>query len=55
MKKLSLFLAGMLLRMFITMFTVLHQRERTIELGPQPGHAAQDDEDWTPCEYLTKR
>jgi hypothetical protein len=52
MSKLAMFLAGMLLGMFITTFTVLHQRERAIELGPQPGHAVQDDEDWTPCEYL---
>ena len=52
MKKLSLFLAGMLLGIFITMFTVLHQRgTRDRARGPQPGH----DEDWTHCEYLTKR
>jgi hypothetical protein len=39
MKKLSLFLAGMLLGMFITMNIVLRQRDRALELGPQPGHA----------------
>jgi hypothetical protein len=54
MAKLALFLAGMLLGMFITMFIVLHQREHALELGPQIGHAAADD-NFTPCEYLTKR
>ena len=56
MAKLALFLAGMLLGMFITMNIVLRQRDRALELGPQPGRAAADDDDnFAPCEYLTKR
>lgn len=36
MKKLALFLSGMLLGIFLTGFIMLHERDRRTELGPQP-------------------
>jgi hypothetical protein len=53
MSKLAFFLAGILLGMFITLYHIRSERNREIDLGPQIGHAAADnDEDWDPCSQM---
>ena len=51
MSKLAMFLAGMLLGLFLSLYHIRSQQIREYNLGPQPtGHAADDDdESFNPC------
>lgn len=50
MRKLPLFLAGLLLGLFIGRF----YRMATTPPRPVSYSLPDNDEDWTPCEYMTK-
>ena len=55
MKKLALFFAGMLLGMFISLYDIRSERNRQLDLGPQIGHAAtENQDDWDPCGGIAK-
>jgi hypothetical protein len=55
MPKVALFLSGILLGVFITLYHIRSERNREIDLGPQIGQAAADnDEEWTPCEDMAQ-
>jgi hypothetical protein len=55
MSKLALFLAGMLLGLFMSLYHIRSQQIRENDLGPQTGHpAANNDEEWTPCEDMAQ-
>ncbi len=45
MSKLALFLAGMLVGFFLSLYHVRSQQLREYDLGPQTGHAAADNQD----------
>jgi hypothetical protein len=57
MSKLAMFLAGMLLGLFLSLYHIRSQQIREYNLGPQPtGHAADDDdESFNPCAEMARR
>jgi hypothetical protein len=53
MSKLALFLAGMLLGLFMSLYHIRSQQIREYDVGPQTEHpAANNHEEWTPCEDM---
>jgi hypothetical protein len=55
MSKLSIFFTGILLGCFMTLYHVRSETIRELDLGPQTGHVAADnDEDWSPCEDMAR-
>jgi hypothetical protein len=50
MSKVAIFLAGILVGLFLSLYHIRSQQLREYDLGPQTGHAAADNQDeWDPC------